>query len=291
MMRDRVSSGSPYEMQIGFSRALKAGPRIVVSGTAPMAPDGTSYAPGDPGSQTQRCLEIIVESVRALGGRQEDIVRTRMYLTNAADWEAVAHIHGQFFGRIRPAATCVVVSGLLRPEWRVEIEAEAEISEDLRIDAYSPFDRDWLERRCQMLFHGTTVVSWGVAHEPLNLPGLVARRAGERLGFVSFNIEEKSCEVVALEALTPRGGLGSTLLRALETSAARSGCDYFWTIVTNDNLDALRFFQRHGYTLQAINVGALEASRKLKPSIPALGYYGIPLRDELILEKILTPTP
>jgi enamine deaminase RidA (YjgF/YER057c/UK114 family) len=123
--RQRVSSGSPFEASVGFSRAVRVGQRVLVAGTAPIWPDG-SVDP-DPGIQAQRCLEIIVTALLEAGASPEHVVRTRTYLTNAADWEAVGRAHGEVFGDIRPASTMVVVAGLLDPRWKVEIEAEAVI--------------------------------------------------------------------------------------------------------------------------------------------------------------------
>lgn len=122
--RLEASSASPYEATIGFSRAVRVGDRILVSGTAPVEPDGTS-TPGDAEAQANRCFEIILAAVAELGGTPADVVRTRMYLTDPADAQVVGRAHARRFAAIRPAATMVVVSALLRPEWRVEIEAEA----------------------------------------------------------------------------------------------------------------------------------------------------------------------
>ncbi len=122
--RQHARSGSPYEAAIGFSRAVRVGDRIVVSGTAPVEPDGSS-TPGDAEAQARRCLEVILAAIAQLGGRAEDVVRTRVYLTDAADADAVGRAHGAVFGDIRPASTMLVIAALLRPEWRVEIEAEA----------------------------------------------------------------------------------------------------------------------------------------------------------------------
>jgi enamine deaminase RidA (YjgF/YER057c/UK114 family) len=121
--RGRVSSGSPYEPLIGFSRAVRAGDRVLVSGTGPVWPDGGCDP--DPEAQARRCLEIIAAALAEAGAAPADVVRTRMYLTDAADWEAVARAHGELFAEVRPAATMVVVAGLLDARWRVEIEAEA----------------------------------------------------------------------------------------------------------------------------------------------------------------------
>ncbi|HYI46191.1 MAG TPA: RidA family protein [Actinomycetota bacterium] len=122
-MRQLVSSGSPFEPVIGFSRALKVGDRVLVSGTAPVWADGSCDP--DPGVQTKRCLEIIVEALREAGADESDVVRTRMYLTNAADWASIGRAHGEFFAAVRPASTMVVVNALLDPRWKIEMEAEA----------------------------------------------------------------------------------------------------------------------------------------------------------------------
>ena len=125
--RQRAASGSPFETTIGFSRAVRVGNRILVSGTAPVEDDGSS-TPGDAEAQAERCLAVIVRAIEQLGGSAEDVVRTRQYLVDAADADAVGRAHGRWFGDVRPASTMIVVAGLLRPEWRVEIEAEAELA-------------------------------------------------------------------------------------------------------------------------------------------------------------------
>jgi enamine deaminase RidA (YjgF/YER057c/UK114 family) len=123
MERWRISSGSPYEPKIGFSRAVRIGDRVLVSGTAPIWPDGACDP--DPEAQARRCLDIVLAALREAGAEPEHVVRTRTYLTNVADAEAVGRAHGAVFGAIRPASTMVVVAGLLDPRWKVEIEAEA----------------------------------------------------------------------------------------------------------------------------------------------------------------------
>jgi len=123
--RARIASGSPFEKTIGFSRALRVGSRVLVSGTAPIWPDGS--CPEDAELQARRCFEIIVEALSRAGARPEHVVRTRMFLTSAQDAAAVSRAHGALFADVRPAATMVVVAGLLDPRWKVEIEAEAEV--------------------------------------------------------------------------------------------------------------------------------------------------------------------
>jgi enamine deaminase RidA (YjgF/YER057c/UK114 family) len=118
-----VSSGSPFEPTIGFSRAVVVGDRVLVSGTAPVWPDGS--CPDDVGIQARRCLEIIATALAEAGASMDDVVRTRMFLTDAADADEVGRAHGEVFAAVRPAATMVVVAALLDPRWKVEIEAEA----------------------------------------------------------------------------------------------------------------------------------------------------------------------
>jgi enamine deaminase RidA (YjgF/YER057c/UK114 family) len=123
MKRINVASGSPYEGSYGFSRAVRVEDRVVVAGTAPIWPDGT--VDPDPGAQTARCLEIMLDSLREVGGTPDDVIRTRMFITDAAIADAVGEAHGAVFGGIRPAATMVVVAALLDPRWKVEMELEA----------------------------------------------------------------------------------------------------------------------------------------------------------------------
>jgi enamine deaminase RidA (YjgF/YER057c/UK114 family) len=125
MRRRRIASGSPFEPTIGFSRALRVGERVLVSGTAPISEDG-SVDP-DPGAQMRRCLQIALAALAEAGGGPGDVVRTRTYLVDRADAEAAGAVHGEVFGAIRPASTMIVVSGLLDPRWKVEIELEAEL--------------------------------------------------------------------------------------------------------------------------------------------------------------------
>ncbi len=122
--RHRTTSGSPYEASFGFARAVREGNRIIVAGTGPVEPDG-STTPGGAAEQAARCCAIIVAAIEALGGRAADVVRIRMLLTHPEDQDAVGAVHARFFGAAKPAATMAGVAWLCRPEWRVEIEAEA----------------------------------------------------------------------------------------------------------------------------------------------------------------------
>ena len=127
MQRQRISGHSPYEPVFGFSRALVAGDRVLVAGTAPVPPGGapTHRPPPGPYAQARLCLELIGEALGRAGTSLEHVVRTRMYITDAGHWREVARAHGEVFAAVRPAATAVIVAGLLDPAWLVEIEAEA----------------------------------------------------------------------------------------------------------------------------------------------------------------------
>ncbi|MXO94842.1 RidA family protein [Erythrobacter aquimaris] len=122
--RQRASSGSPFEDQFGFCRAVRDGNRIVVAGTGPIEDDGSSTA-GDAVAQAARCCTLIVRAIEQLGGSAADVVRTRMFLTDFDDQAAVGEVHARFFGDAKPAATMVGCAWLCRKEWKVEIEAEA----------------------------------------------------------------------------------------------------------------------------------------------------------------------
>ena len=123
-MRRRISSGSPFEAEIGFSRAVVAERQVHVSGTAPVMPDGGAPPP-DAYAQAHRCLEIIGAALAEAGAGLGDVVRTRTFLVRAADWRDVGRAHGEVFADVRPASTMVVVKELLDPAWLVEIEADA----------------------------------------------------------------------------------------------------------------------------------------------------------------------
>ena len=124
-----TSGTSPYEAEFGFSRAVRVGRHIFVAGSAPIEADGSS-TPGNAEAQTRRCFAIICRALEELGGSLHDVVRTRMFITDPADADAIGAVHGELLRDIRPAATMVVVSALLRPEWRIEIEAEALVGDD-----------------------------------------------------------------------------------------------------------------------------------------------------------------
>jgi enamine deaminase RidA (YjgF/YER057c/UK114 family) len=129
-MRKLVSSGSPYEAKVGFSRAVRVGAIVSVAGTAPLGQDGCTVGAGDAAAQARRCLGIIATTLEAVGASMQQVVRTRILLTRIEDWPAVASVHGEYFCDIRPACTVVQVSSFIDRDWLVEIEADAVVDED-----------------------------------------------------------------------------------------------------------------------------------------------------------------
>jgi enamine deaminase RidA (YjgF/YER057c/UK114 family) len=127
--RKNVSTGSPYEPIVGISRAVRIGNVIAVAGTAPLGPDGKTVGVGDPKEQARRCFEISRMALERLGAGLEDVIRTRILLTRIEDWKAVAEIHGEFFRDIRPVNTIMQVSRFIDPDWLIETEIDAVVTE------------------------------------------------------------------------------------------------------------------------------------------------------------------
>jgi len=143
-----------------------------------------------------------------------------------------------------------------------------------------------------MLVHwgSNKVVSRGVVYYPQDLPGFVAMYDGEKVGLVTYNITGTNCEIVTINSIRLFSGVGTALIEAVRDIALKSGCKRLWLITTNDNMNALRFYQKRGFVLVAIHRDALDISRKLKPEISLIGNDGIPLRDEIELEMLLNDT-
>jgi ribosomal protein S18 acetylase RimI-like enzyme len=145
-------------------------------------------------------------------------------------------------------------------------------------------ERGWVKGFLEEHWGSSAIVTRGRVHRGEELPGFVAESGGERIGLVTFRIEERECEVISLNSLRERAGVGSALLSSAENEARRAECARFFLITTNDNFPAIRFYKRRGFFVRAVRRDALDGSRRLKPSIPRVGFYGLPLRHEVEME-------
>jgi len=148
-------------------------------------------------------------------------------------------------------------------------------------------DAGWVEALTRDAWGGPTVVVHGTVYTPHDLPGFLAVADRAPVGLVTIHIQGESCEIVTLNSLRGNMGVGTALVEAVRRRASAEGRRRLWLITTNDNLGALRFYQKRGFRMVAVHRGAVERSRAIKPSIPLLGDYGIPIRDEIELELIL----
>lgn len=148
-------------------------------------------------------------------------------------------------------------------------------------------NRPWVREFTCEHWGDEMVVAHGVVYYPARLSGFLAESGGERVGLVTFQVQGKQCEVVTLDSLSSGMGVGTMLMDAVKQAAVQAGCTRLWLITTNDNLDALRFYQRRGFELAALHRGAVTEARKIKPAIPLAGAYDIPIRDEIELEMSL----
>src|SRR3972149_5428449 len=148
-------------------------------------------------------------------------------------------------------------------------------------------DRGWAAQFLEEHWGATIVVSRGQVHRADRYPGFVALGDDQPVGLITYHIADGQCDIVAIDSLAEGIGIGSALIDAVQGVARRAGCHRLWLITTNDNLHALRFYQKRGFVLAALHRDAIVESRKLKPSIPLIGFHGIPIRDEIELEMPL----
>lgn len=149
-------------------------------------------------------------------------------------------------------------------------------------------DRDWVRELIRERWGDETVVGHGVVYEPAELDGFIAMEGKEPVGLATYQIERNACEIVTIDALVEGRGVGSSLVEAVHERAHRAGCARLWLVTTNDNERALLFFDKLGFRVVAVREGAVSESRKLKPSIPLIGRGGVPITDEIELERRLT---
>ncbi len=154
----------------------------------------------------------------------------------------------------------------------------------LQIRPTGPEDKDWVAQFMRDRWGAAQVVVHGAIYYPSELPGFAAMVDGQLAGLVTYHVEADRCEVVTLDSLRPGAGIGTALVEAVKEAAARSACRRLWLVTTNDNLNALRFYQKRGFRLVAVHRGAVDDARGIKPEIPLTGNDGIPLHDEIELE-------
>ncbi len=163
----------------------------------------------------------------------------------------------------------------------------ASIAAPLGVRPLGATDHEWAVRFLIERWGSERTVVHGAMFWPGELPGFVAEQGGERVGLLTYHVDGSSCEIVTVDSARPGQGIGTALVAAVETAARQAGCRRLWLVTTNDNVEALRFYQRRGLSLVAVRPGAVTAARRLKPEIPLTGLHDIPLRDEIELEMVL----
>lgn len=157
---------------------------------------------------------------------------------------------------------------------------------DLRIEPpQTEADQAWLVDLWRQEWGGEIMVSRGKSYRLQELAALIAWQGAERVGLATYYIHGQNCELMSLNAVARGYGVGSALLAATEAQARRNGCTRLWMITSNDNIDAVKFYQRQGYRLVAVHLGAIDEARQVKPSIPLTGFFDIPIHDEWELSK------
>ena len=148
-------------------------------------------------------------------------------------------------------------------------------------------DKPWIDRALLDRWGSTNVVTRGIIHAANELPGFIAETEKRLVGLLTYRLDYSSCEIISLDSFIKNQGIGSALLHTVEHEAKEKGCHRIWLVTTNDNIHALRFYQRRGYVFSIVHPRAIEISRQLKPQIPLIGNEGIPIRDEIEFEKRL----
>jgi GNAT superfamily N-acetyltransferase len=157
---------------------------------------------------------------------------------------------------------------------------------EITVVPFGEIHRDWATALLTERWGATVVVSRGQRHDAARLPGFVAVRGDSPVGLATYQIAGDDCELVSLDSTSAGAGIGTALIAAVRDAAAVAGCRRVWLITTNDNLDALRFYQRRGFVLVAVHRDAVTEARRQKPQIALIGDYGIPIRDEIELERV-----
>ncbi len=157
----------------------------------------------------------------------------------------------------------------------------------LAVRAVTPADADWVRQHVTDTWHAEIVVAHGEVFRPDKQPGFIAVSDGEAVGLVTYRIDSDGCEILTIDSTRPGAGVGTMLIDTVKEVALRAGCRRLWLLTTNDNLNAIGFYQKRGFSLVRVHVGAATEARRLKPSIPLIGFDGIPVRDDIELEMRL----
>jgi GNAT superfamily N-acetyltransferase len=155
---------------------------------------------------------------------------------------------------------------------------------DFLIRPLTTDDPEWVSQFISRRWGTKRVIAHGTIYYPHKLPGFVALEDNQAIGLLTYQLDQSSCEIVTLDSTRPDQGIGTALINAVLEAARRSGCERVWLITTNDNLNALRFYQKRGFELVAVHRHAVDEARRIKPEIPLVGANGIPVRDEIELE-------
>ena len=158
---------------------------------------------------------------------------------------------------------------------------------DFVIRPVNPNDTQWISQLMVERWGSEIVVVHNTLYKPADLPGLIAVEQNNPIGLITYQVEGDECEIVTLDSLKPSMGVGKALIDEVCRIAKVAGCRRVWVITTNDNIEALRFYQKRGFNLVAIHRNAVDRAREMKPQIPKVGNHGIPIQDEIELERIL----
>jgi ribosomal protein S18 acetylase RimI-like enzyme len=158
---------------------------------------------------------------------------------------------------------------------------------DFSIREVKENDKKWIIQLMEDQWASTLIISRGIVHNTENLPGLIAIQNKKRVGLLTYNVKDYDCEIVSLNSIKKRVGIGSALIQRMIEIAIKRGCKRIWVITTNDNTEALRFYQMRGFKIKAVYFDAIKKSRELKPELPLLGIDDIEIKDEIELEKEL----
>lgn len=145
-------------------------------------------------------------------------------------------------------------------------------------------DKEWISNFLTKHWGSPIIITRGKIHHGNQLPGFIAEDKNEKIGLITYHIENEKCEIISLDSFKERIGVGSSLIEEVKKKASSSGCEKLWVITTNDNLKAIRFYQKRRFNLVAVYPDVIEESRKLKPEIPLIGFDGIKIKDEIELE-------